>query len=299
MAESLDDLDDQFELDAELIGAARPAARPRGEDTELIGGPGKTTDARRARKKRKLAAAGAAEAAAAAVTDDSKLVRWYLKRQPGAGQTAVTKLRAATAADATAEATLASLLGAAFSKKELKAADGKALVGVVLCASGQRCADVIRMVKSVTKAQVGKLFAKHLKLDEQIAMLKKAPPALGVGTPHRVAALLAAGAIDKTSLKLLALDDRPDGRGLTTMTNDESGTPLLALLDDHFLSPDAYKIRLVAVPRVDGNDVQPTVKQKGGRGKGRGRGGGGGGGGAGRGGGGAGRGGAGRGSLKF
>ena len=198
----------------------------------------------------------------------------------------------------TAEATLASLLGAAFSKKELKAADGKALVGVVLCASGQRCADVIRMVKSVTKAQVGKLFAKHLKLDEQIAMLKKAPPALGVGTPHRVAALLAAGAIDKTSLKLLALDDRPDGRGLTTMTNDESGTPLLALLDDHFLSPDAYKIRLVAVPRVDGNDVQPTVKQKGGRGKGRGRGGGGGGG-AGRGGGGAGRGGAGRGSLKF
>ena len=51
-----------------------------------------------------------------------------------------------------------------------------------------------------------KAFAKHLKLEAQQQALAVEPFAMAAGTPHRLAALCAAGALRVDRLRLLVLD---------------------------------------------------------------------------------------------
>lgn len=67
---------------------------------------------------------------------------------------------------------------------------------IILCLSGMRCADVIRTLKSgmgepKPPGEVGKLFAKHFKVQEQVEWLKANKAWVCVGTPGRIAKLLA------------------------------------------------------------------------------------------------------------
>ncbi|KAF1947231.1 hypothetical protein EJ02DRAFT_365378 [Clathrospora elynae] len=83
---------------------------------------------------------------------------------------------------------------------------------IIVTASGIRAADVCRSLKAglptqgVTNASVAKLFAKHLKLADQVAHLKKTKIDFGVGTPDRLAALLENGALSTKNLKRVVLD---------------------------------------------------------------------------------------------
>ena len=47
----------------------------------------------------------------------------------------------------------------------------------------------------IIKGHTAKLFAKHMKLPDQIKRLKKGDIVLGVGTPHRIAQLIQSGAL--------------------------------------------------------------------------------------------------------
>ena len=75
---------------------------------------------------------------------------------------------------------------------------------IVICASGQRCADVLRLLQEYrpeeTKGHTAKLFAKHLKLPDQIKRLKKGDIVLGVGTPHRIAKLMEQGCLQPSAV---------------------------------------------------------------------------------------------------
>lgn len=65
---------------------------------------------------------------------------------------------------------------------------------LILSLSGIRCADVVRAVRGVERhGEVAKLFAKHFKLADQVKYLAKTRVAIAVGTPARVAKLLAEG----------------------------------------------------------------------------------------------------------
>ncbi|KAH8719402.1 U3-containing 90S pre-ribosomal complex subunit-domain containing protein [Phaeosphaeriaceae sp. PMI808] len=83
---------------------------------------------------------------------------------------------------------------------------------IVVTASGIRAADVCRSLKSglpkqgIKDANIAKLFAKHMKVGEQVAHLKKNKIDFGVGTPDRLAALLEEKALSTANLKQVVID---------------------------------------------------------------------------------------------
>ncbi len=87
---------------------------------------------------------------------------------------------------------------------------------VVVCMSAARCAELLPHLGSSSNSKdnknknqqkqhklggggggggVGKLFAKHAKLKDHVAEVAEQKVAVAVGTPHRISALLAAGAL--------------------------------------------------------------------------------------------------------
>ncbi|KAJ9109335.1 hypothetical protein QFC21_000664 [Naganishia friedmannii] len=65
---------------------------------------------------------------------------------------------------------------------------------VVFSLSGMRCADVVRSLRSMNPkapGEIAKLFAKHLKVSEQIEYLQKTKICIAAGTPNRIGKILA------------------------------------------------------------------------------------------------------------
>ncbi|XP_041278370.1 protein CMSS1 isoform X5 [Onychostruthus taczanowskii] len=83
----------------------------------------------------------------------------------------------------------------------------KSVVMLVLCSSALRS---LELIKSMTAfkgdCRVIKLFAKHIKIKEQMNMLEKGMFHIGVGTPGRVKALVEQDALCLNSTKYLILD---------------------------------------------------------------------------------------------
>ncbi|KAF2184833.1 hypothetical protein K469DRAFT_578409 [Zopfia rhizophila CBS 207.26] len=83
---------------------------------------------------------------------------------------------------------------------------------LVITASGIRAADTFRALKSglpkegIKKQNVSKLFAKHIKLAEQVSLCKKYKMDIGVGTPDRISALLDQKALSTANLKRIVVD---------------------------------------------------------------------------------------------
>uniref|UniRef100_A0A803V500 Cms1 ribosomal small subunit homolog n=1 Tax=Ficedula albicollis TaxID=59894 RepID=A0A803V500_FICAL len=83
----------------------------------------------------------------------------------------------------------------------------KSVVMLVLCSSALRS---LELIKSMTAfkgdCRVLKLFAKHIKIKEQMNMLEKGVFHIGVGTPGRVKALVEQDALCLNSTKYMILD---------------------------------------------------------------------------------------------
>lgn len=61
---------------------------------------------------------------------------------------------------------------------------------LIVCSAALRCLELIKELKSVPNLKVAKLFAKHMKIQDQIRALKKSPFLLAVGTPARILKIL-------------------------------------------------------------------------------------------------------------
>ncbi|KAI8898358.1 U3-containing 90S pre-ribosomal complex subunit-domain containing protein [Globomyces pollinis-pini] len=57
---------------------------------------------------------------------------------------------------------------------------------LIICSSALRCLEIIKELRQTPRVLVAKLFAKHMKLNEQIQSLKSQPFLVGVGTPSRL-----------------------------------------------------------------------------------------------------------------
>ncbi|XP_074974687.1 protein CMSS1 isoform X4 [Caretta caretta] len=83
----------------------------------------------------------------------------------------------------------------------------KSVLMLIICSSALRC---LELIKSVTAfkgdCKVIKLFAKHIKIKEQMHMLESGVIHLGVGTPGRIKALVEQDGLSLNSLKYLILD---------------------------------------------------------------------------------------------
>ncbi|KAK7107199.1 uncharacterized protein C3orf26 homolog [Littorina saxatilis] len=91
--------------------------------------------------------------------------------------------------------------------KKAKLSPGSPLI-LILCSSAVRAVELNREIKSFLgkECKTAKLFAKHMKLDEQKTFLQKKVCHACIGTPNRVQALLEAGCLKLSSLHGIVLD---------------------------------------------------------------------------------------------
>ncbi|XP_074070421.1 protein CMSS1 [Macrotis lagotis] len=83
----------------------------------------------------------------------------------------------------------------------------KSLVMLIICSSALRALELIRSMTAFKgDCKVLKLFAKHIKIQEQVKLLEKGVVHLGVGTPGRIKALIQQDVLNLNSLKYLVFD---------------------------------------------------------------------------------------------
>ncbi|KAL3472645.1 U3-containing 90S pre-ribosomal complex subunit-domain containing protein [Aspergillus californicus] len=104
---------------------------------------------------------------------------------------------------------------------------------LVIASAGLRAADVVRALRMfrTKESPIGKLFAKHIKLEEAKQFLERARIAIGAGTPARISDLIDAGSLKLDDLKRIVIDGSyidQKQRGIFDMK--ETHLPLLQLL---------------------------------------------------------------------
>ncbi|KAK7209565.1 hypothetical protein V2G26_016743 [Clonostachys chloroleuca] len=79
---------------------------------------------------------------------------------------------------------------------------------LIVAGAGLRAADIVRAVRKfqTKNCAVAKLFAKHMKIEEQITYLKSKKTGIAVGTPARLADLIDNGALSLENLERLVVD---------------------------------------------------------------------------------------------
>ncbi|KAJ5118628.1 Protein CMS1 [Penicillium atrosanguineum] len=104
---------------------------------------------------------------------------------------------------------------------------------LVIAGAGLRAADVVRSLRSFStkEAIVGKLFAKHIKLEEAKQFLERARMGIGAGTPARISDLIESGTLKLNELERIVIDGShidQKQRGIFDMK--DTHLPLLKLL---------------------------------------------------------------------
>ncbi|KAK8556280.1 hypothetical protein V6N13_064329 [Hibiscus sabdariffa] len=110
-------------------------------------------------------------------------------------------------------------------KEELcegKAIEGKIEAGspsvLVVAPSAIRSIELLRGMRSLTKeCHAVKLFSKHMKIDEQVSLLKNRVN-IASGTPSRIKKLIDIDALGLSRLSVLLLDIRTDVKGYSLLT---------------------------------------------------------------------------------
>ncbi|XP_012787771.2 protein CMSS1 isoform X1 [Sorex araneus] len=83
----------------------------------------------------------------------------------------------------------------------------KSVVMLVICSSAVRALELIRSMTAFKgDSKIIKLFAKHIKVQEQVKLLEKHIVHLGVGTPGRIKELVKQGGLNLNPLKFLVFD---------------------------------------------------------------------------------------------
>ncbi|XP_072300888.1 protein CMSS1 isoform X2 [Eucyclogobius newberryi] len=78
---------------------------------------------------------------------------------------------------------------------------------LIVCSSALRTIELIKQLTTFKgEAKVLKLFAKHIKIEEQVKLLQKGITHIGVGTPGRISALIEQEGLHLQSLRYVVLD---------------------------------------------------------------------------------------------
>ncbi|XP_019125842.2 protein CMSS1 isoform X1 [Larimichthys crocea] len=86
-------------------------------------------------------------------------------------------------------------------------AEKSSVVLLIVCSSALRTIELIKQLTTFKGgAKAVKLFAKHIKIEEQVKQLEKGVTHIGVGTPGRINALIEKEGLNLRALKYLVLD---------------------------------------------------------------------------------------------
>jgi len=110
---------------------------------------------------------------------------------------------------------------------------------LIITSSAVRAVNLLRasaVFTGKTDCKTIKLFAKHLKIDDQIEKLKK-PVHFAIGTPNRILKLIESGALNTRSLKHIIIDwSWEDQKKRTITTMPDVKEDLLKLFQNYFLT---------------------------------------------------------------
>ncbi|XP_056320934.1 protein CMSS1 isoform X2 [Danio aesculapii] len=120
-----------------------------------------------------------------------------------------------------------------WAKMQKQHTQTSSVVLLIVCGSALRTIDLIKqLVTFKGQAKVLKLFAKHIKVEEQIKSLSKGVTHIAVGTPGRICALLEKEGLTVQGLRYLVLDwNYRDQKQRRMVDVPEVKTDLLKMMD--------------------------------------------------------------------
>eukprot|EP01038_Epipyxis_sp_PR26KG_P009612 gene9612-12944_t len=101
---------------------------------------------------------------------------------------------------------------------------------VIVCSSAVRAIEIMKSLAKEIKFPIVKLFAKHLKLQEQMDILSKSYYPIAIGTPNRLVKLVEFGAITFKYTKLLIIDIKKDVKNFNILTMNSVNQDLKELM---------------------------------------------------------------------
>ncbi|XP_019749995.1 protein CMSS1 isoform X1 [Hippocampus comes] len=94
-----------------------------------------------------------------------------------------------------------------WAKVQRQHTEKKSVVLLIVCSSALRAIELIKQLTTFRgEAKAVKLFAKHIKIEEQMKLLQKGVVHIGVGTPCRISALIQRDGLSLQALRFLVLD---------------------------------------------------------------------------------------------
>ncbi|XP_034549661.1 protein CMSS1 [Notolabrus celidotus] len=94
-----------------------------------------------------------------------------------------------------------------WAKIQKQHTEKSSVVLLIVCSSALRTIELIKQLTTFKgEAKAIKLFAKHIKVEEQVKLLQKGVTHIGVGTPGRICALIEKEGLNVCALRYLVLD---------------------------------------------------------------------------------------------
>ncbi|XP_040912563.1 protein CMSS1 isoform X2 [Toxotes jaculatrix] len=94
-----------------------------------------------------------------------------------------------------------------WAKIQKQHTEKSSVVLLIICSSALRTIELIKQLTTFKgEAKIAKLFAKHIKIEEQVKLLQKGVTHIGVGTPGRISALIEKEGLNLQALRYLVLD---------------------------------------------------------------------------------------------
>jgi protein CMS1 len=111
---------------------------------------------------------------------------------------------------------------------------------VVVSQAAQRACDVIRELRNALPLHaqrefpIAKLFAKHMKIEQQVDFLRTKKCVIAVGTPERIRQMCDGGQLSLSACELLLIDVMPNTKTFNLMTSHDTAHSFFTLFRSHF-----------------------------------------------------------------
>lgn len=120
---------------------------------------------------------------------------------------------------------------------------------LILCSSADRCVAIIKELRVFrNSARFGKLFSRHMKVNEQVSMLQSSVVHIAIGTPARVLKLSELGCLKLDKLKVVFYDAKVDMKMRNIFSMKDIQKDLWGFYDNHLkdlLAKDQIQVSII------------------------------------------------------
>lgn len=133
---------------------------------------------------------------------------------------------------------------------------------VVICSGARRGCDVINTLSQNLKCKIGKLFAKHFRIQDQIEILKSTHFPVVVGTPNRLHKLVEMGALSLTHTVLVVVDLCEDVKGFNVMSLSDTKNDFYSFMSS-YCSQEKDHVKIACIKEYALSKTTTNTTQKG------------------------------------